>query len=128
LQLHRADREPLIIFDMNVHVRGRRPAVHHYSGTRQVAKVETGSAVVRVGVCVDDEIQLQLPVSEKSEVTVYLFSKRVHQGGFAAILAGDKIGFTFAVIELLEEHSNASLVLSTASLQSHEDRPSGLSF
>jgi hypothetical protein len=89
---------------MDVHARGRRPAVHHNSGARQIAKVETGSAVVRVGVSVDDEIQLQSPVSEKSEVTVYLFSKGVNQGGFATILAGDKVGFTFAVIKLSEQH------------------------
>src|SRR3989338_8695499 len=108
LQLNVSDGMPLPVFNVDVYVGSRCPAVHDHFGTRQAIELEAGGTMVGVGVGVDDGVESTAIVCKRCKITIDLFLHGINQGSLVGVLTGDEVSFTLAVVEFTEKHGDPS--------------------
>ena len=103
-QLNFTASQGLLVLDMDVHMRGGRPAVHRHFGAGEFFQLKHRSAMVGMRVRVYHELERTAVIRQHSQIAVGLLPDRINQQRFAGLFTGQQIGFAFALVQFVEKH------------------------
>ena len=104
VQMQRSQLKLPAVIYMNINTRRRSSPMHHDFRAGQLAQILYPTAMVGVGMCINDQVEGESMVDEDRKIAVHVILERIEQNSVISLFASDQISLATSAVEFAKQH------------------------